>query len=263
MFLSSTSQSHPPLLLFLCRVSSFSPYLSRPTANGEINLPAFSKFSGILLFVVLQFLLLGSLWTFFGKGEASGLIGNAISSNEKVPFHQKIAFFILVESIFAGLSILSILALTNICCPNRHLFFKGIQRIKKFSLPSIPKLADESSGLWFVAVLSGHRYCCFRLLNICGTRFQQLGNPFHMVIFGHYSFLRNVSYGHLSSGSEGNMVQSWFLGIRRAFVDHSIASLFSTCRRVAGRISLHNFQAYFHEPHRSHNNSNVYRIWLT
>ena len=127
-------------------------------------LPAFSKLSGILLFVVLQFLLLGSLWTFFANGEASGLIGNAISSNDKVPFNQKIAFFILVESIFAGLSILSILALTNICCPNRHLFLKGIQRIRKFSLPSIPKLADESSGLWFVAVLSGIAIAVFACL---------------------------------------------------------------------------------------------------
>ena len=127
-------------------------------------LPAFSKFSGILLFFVLQFLLLGSLWTFFANGEASGLIGEAISSSENAPLYQKIAFFILVESIFLGLSILAFLALINVCCPNRHLFIKGIQRVRKFSLRRTPLLADECSGLWFVVLLSGITIAVFTCL---------------------------------------------------------------------------------------------------
>ena len=127
------------------------------------SLPAFSKSSGLLLFIVLQFLLLGSLWTFFANGEASGLIGNAISSSGNAPLSQKIVFFILVESIFVGLSILALLGLTNICCPNRHLFLKGIQRVRKFSLRRTPLFADECSGLWFVLLLSGITIAVFTL----------------------------------------------------------------------------------------------------
>lgn len=127
-------------------------------------LPAFSKSSGLLLFMILQVLLLGSLWSFFANGEASGLIGNAISSGENTPLKQKIAFFILVETIFIGLSILALLALINICCPNRHLFLKGIQRIKKFSLRRIPLLSDESTGLWLVLSLSAIIFAVFTCL---------------------------------------------------------------------------------------------------
>ncbi len=145
------------LLIFTLLVTAYRKWRNQA-------LPAFSKFSGILLFLVLQFLLLGSLWTFFANGEASGLIGEAISSSENAPLYQKIAFFILVESIFLGLSILALLALTNICCPNRHLFIKGIQRVRKFSLRRTPLLADECSGLWFVVLLSGITIAVFTCL---------------------------------------------------------------------------------------------------
>ena len=63
-----------------------------------------------------------------------------------------------------GLSILALLGLTNICCPNRHLFLKGIQRVRKFSLRRTPFLADECSGLWFVLLLSGITIAVFTCL---------------------------------------------------------------------------------------------------
>lgn len=118
------------------------------------SLPAFSKFSGFLLYLIFQTLLLGSLWSFYGKGDASGLIGHAISSSENSPLHEKIGYFILVTSVYIGLSLFTLLALTNICCPNQHLFLKGIQRIKKIGLHKIPRFADECSGLWFMLLLS-------------------------------------------------------------------------------------------------------------
>ena len=53
-------------------------------------LPAFSKSSGLLLFIVLQFLLLGSLWTFFANGEASGLDWKCDFFKRKHPnYHRK------------------------------------------------------------------------------------------------------------------------------------------------------------------------------
>ena len=60
---------------------------------------------------------------------------------------------ILVISIFFSLSLLFILCLVNICCPNRHLYLKGIQRLAKFNLTRIPRTSDESSGLGFVLLL--------------------------------------------------------------------------------------------------------------
>ena len=61
---------------------------------------------------------------------------------------------ILVVGILFSLSFLFILCLINICCPNRHLYLKGIQRIAKFNLARIPRIADESSGLGLMLILS-------------------------------------------------------------------------------------------------------------
>ena len=117
-------------------------------------LPALSKLSALIIYSIFQFLLLGCLWTFFDKGEASGLIGQEFSASS---FNGRednmIAGLILVISIFFSFSLLFILCLVNICCPNRHLYLKGIQRIAKFNLPRIPRIADESSGLGFVLIL--------------------------------------------------------------------------------------------------------------
>ena len=118
------------------------------------SLPALSKASAFVIFFIFQFLLLGCLWTFFDKGEASGLIGQEFSANSfKGRKDNMIGGLILVISIFFSLSLLFILCLVNICCPNRHLYLKGIQRVAKFNLPRIPRMADESSGLGIVLIL--------------------------------------------------------------------------------------------------------------
>ena len=105
------------------------------------------------IYSIFQFLLLGCLWTFFDKGEASGLIGQELSAHEFSGKQEKILGLILVIGIFFSLSLLFILCLINICCPNRHLYLKGIQRIAKFNLARIPRIADESSGLVLMLIL--------------------------------------------------------------------------------------------------------------
>lgn len=117
-------------------------------------LPALSKPSAFFIYSIFQFLLLGCLWTFFDRGEASGLIGQELSANEFYRKEERIMGLILVISIFFSLSVLFILCLINICCPNRHLYLKGIQRIAKFNLARIPRIADESSGLALTLILA-------------------------------------------------------------------------------------------------------------
>lgn len=116
-------------------------------------LPALSKTSALFIYSIFQLLLLGCLWTFFDKGEASGLIGQELSAHEFSGKQEKILGLILVIGIFFSLSLLFILCLINICCPNRHLYLKGIQRIAKFNLARIPRIADESSGLGLMLIL--------------------------------------------------------------------------------------------------------------
>jgi hypothetical protein len=117
-------------------------------------LPALSKPSAFFIYSIFQFLFLGCLWTFFDRGEASGLIGQELSANEFYRKEERIMGLILVISIFFSLSVLFILCLINICCPNRHLYLKGIQRIAKFNLARIPRIADESSGLVLTLILA-------------------------------------------------------------------------------------------------------------
>jgi hypothetical protein len=117
-------------------------------------LPSLSKPSALLIYSIFQFLLLGCLWTFFDKGEASGLIGQELSAHQFSGKEEKILGLILVIGIFFSLSLLFILCLINICCPNQHLYLKGIQRISKFNLARIPRMADEGSGLVLMLVLS-------------------------------------------------------------------------------------------------------------
>ena len=117
-------------------------------------LTSLSKPSALLIYSIFQFLLLGCLWTFFDKGEASGLIGQELSAHQFSGKEEKILGLILVIGIFFSLSLLFILCLINICCPNQHLYLKGIQRISKFNLARIPRMADEGSGLVLMLVLS-------------------------------------------------------------------------------------------------------------
>ena len=116
-------------------------------------LPALSKSSALIIYSIFQFLLLGCLWTFFDKGEASGLIGQEWSANEFWGSEEKLMGLIFVIGILFSLSFLFVLCLINICCPNQHLYLKGIQRIAKFNLARIPRIADESSGLGLTLIL--------------------------------------------------------------------------------------------------------------
>jgi hypothetical protein len=116
-------------------------------------LPAFSKPSALLLYGIFQFLLLGCLWMFFTEGKAIGLLGESFSLH-KLGQPDPYLALIVVQSIFYGLSILVILPLLNICCPNQHLYLKGMQRSEKLSLAKIPMGADERSGCWLALALS-------------------------------------------------------------------------------------------------------------
>ena len=118
------------------------------------SLPAFSKTSGLVIFAVFQFLLLGSLWPFFSEGQASGLLGEQFSLSEADNKGGGLFILLFVQSVFFGLSILGILTLINTCCPDRHLHLKGQQRAGRLGISSIPFAADESRGTWFVLVLS-------------------------------------------------------------------------------------------------------------
>jgi hypothetical protein len=126
------------------------------------SLPAFSKPMGIILFATLQFLLLGSLWPFFTDGQASGLLGSMIQLDPaqvglpnqlKSDSHPAIAM-VIVQSTFFLLSLAAILILINIVCPNPHRRLKGLQRIQRIGLPSIPWLADEAPGALFATLLA-------------------------------------------------------------------------------------------------------------
>jgi len=119
------------------------------------SLPAFSKTSGLIIFAVFQFLLLGCLWPFFSEGKASGLLGETFSlEGNSMLAEEGILVLLFVQSVFFGLSILGILTLINTCCPDRHLHLKGQQRAGRLGISSIPLAADESRGTWFVLVLS-------------------------------------------------------------------------------------------------------------
>jgi len=122
------------------------------------SLPSFSKISGIIIFAVFQFLLLGSLWPFFSEGEASGLLGEQFSLSEAENRGGAPVTLLFVQSVFFGLSLLGILTLVNTCCPDRHLHLKGLQRANRLGLSSIPMTADESRGTWF-ALLLGVMVC--------------------------------------------------------------------------------------------------------
>ena len=117
------------------------------------SLPAFSKTSGLIIFAVFQFLLLGSLWPFFSEGKASGLLGENFSLSEAENRGGAPVILLFVQSVFFGLSLLGILTLVNTCCPDRHLHLKGAQRANRLGLPSIPMIADESRGTWFALAL--------------------------------------------------------------------------------------------------------------
>lgn len=142
------------------------------------SLPAFSKPVGLILYSIFQFLLLGSLWTFFTKGNASGLFGDLFSAQSFGNTDDLATSLILVQSIFWSLSLFAILSLINICCPDRYLYLKGTQRAEKLQLGRVPRIADESSGAWFacsLGLITGIVHAIFT--NLCAESEVWYGYP--------------------------------------------------------------------------------------
>ena len=142
------------------------------------TMPAFSKPFGIGFFVVLQVLLLGCLWQYFGEGRASGLLGTAFTaeklqqvehlhpqemSAEEANFIAKAQLhyhrqetsqtFALVQTILFTLSLFAALLILHVTCPTRHQYLKGKRRAAKLGLHAIPVLADEKPGWPMTAAL--------------------------------------------------------------------------------------------------------------
>ena len=99
---------------------------------------------------------------------------------------------VVVQSVYFALSFLAILALVNICCPNLHLYLKGLQRSEKLELNKIPWAADEGSGFWLVGLLSlitAAVHAIFislanssEIWNLQSTIFSTISIPFLMVL---------------------------------------------------------------------------------
>ncbi|MFP6900180.1 MAG: hypothetical protein VCA36_04515, partial [Opitutales bacterium] len=116
------------------------------------SMPAFSKPFGIGLFALLQLLLLGSLWQFYGDGTASGLLGNFFSQNNyNFEDDETGVVLILVQSVLFTLSLLAAVLILSVTCPTRHQYLKGKRRSAKLGLPDVPFMADEKPG-WLVAL---------------------------------------------------------------------------------------------------------------
>ncbi len=164
------------------------------------SLPALSKPLGIALFLVLQFLLLGSLWPFFSHGVASGLLGQALEldpAKTGFPNHlkndaQPAIAMIVVQSTFFLLNLAALLLLTNVCCPNPHRRLKGMQRKEKLSLSKVPSLADEAPGAVLVISLSLIATCvfgCLRFLAFSPDQFHSASTYLNAVFLPGLIFL--------------------------------------------------------------------------
>jgi hypothetical protein len=107
---------------------------------------------------------------------------------------------IFVIGILFSLSFLFVLCLINICCPNQHLYLKGIQRIAKFNLARIPRIADESSGLGSYADPWYHYPLNLFGLDQLGITFEYLGTEFFLSFFMPYPRCHPVPCRDLSAG---------------------------------------------------------------
>lgn len=153
------------------------------------SLPALSKPTAIGLFLILQFLLLGSLWPFFSLGEASGLLGQALQldpaktglPNQLKHATQPAIAMIVVQSTFFLLNLAALLVLINICCPNPHLRLKGVQRKERLGISQIPFLADEATGGPLVVLLSLICISVFACLHYLAVSSEQVNAVSHSI----------------------------------------------------------------------------------
>ena len=164
------------------------------------SLPALSKPLGLGLFVILQFLLLGSLWPFFSLGEASGLLGHALQldpaktglPNQLKHDAQPAIAMIVVQAIFFLLNLAAVLLLINVCCPNPHRRLKGIQRKEKLGIHRIPSLADESPGGIFAIILSlivSLVFACLHFLAVSSEQVNSVSSSLNTVFLPSLLFL--------------------------------------------------------------------------
>lgn len=164
------------------------------------SLPALSKPLGLGLFVILQFLLLGSLWPFFSLGEASGLLGHALQldpaktglPNQLKHDAQPAIAMIVVQAIFFLLNLAAVLLLINVCCPNPHRRLKGIQRKEKLGIHRIPPLADESPGGIFAIILSlivSLAFACLHFLAVSSEQVNSVSSSLNTVFLPSLLFL--------------------------------------------------------------------------
>ncbi len=164
------------------------------------SLPALSKPLGLGLFVILQFLLLGSLWPFFSLGEASGLLGHALQldpaktglPNQLKHDAQPAIAMIVVQAIFFLLNLAAVLLLINVCCPNPHRRLKGIQRKEKLGIHRIPSLADESPGGIFAIILSlivSLAFACLHFLAVSSEQVNSVSSSLNTVFLPSLLFL--------------------------------------------------------------------------
>ena len=158
-FLFSPQRFPPPPLPLACRDFLLLTLFCTAYRKWRLDsLPALSKPTAIGLFLILQFLLLGSLWPFFSLGEASGLLGQALQldpaktglPNQLKHATQPAIAMIVVQSTFFLLNLAALLVLINVCCPNPHLRLRGVQRKERLGISQIPFLADEAPGGPFV-----------------------------------------------------------------------------------------------------------------
>ena len=131
-------------------------------------LTAFSKPAGIGLFLLLQFLLIGSLWQLYGNGNASGLLGTAISGDKfdeqliqetesgivRATVRRTGMVVVSVQTILFTLSLGASVLILNVTCPTRHQYLKGKRRSAKLGLQDIPLWADEKPGWLMVLCLA-------------------------------------------------------------------------------------------------------------
>ena len=174
----------------------------RHTANGSDSC-ALSKTTAIGLFLILQFLLLGSLWSFSSLGKASGLLGQALQldpaktglPNQLKHATQPAVAMIVVQSTFFLLNLAALLVLINICCPNPHLRLRGVQRKERLGISQIPFLADEAPGGTFVLLLSFICISVFACLHYLAISSEQVNavslhqcglSSWHCFLFGSF-----------------------------------------------------------------------------
>lgn len=119
---------------------------------------AFSKVFSIVFFLILQLLLLGSLWPALAgaKSVASPLLNLQAKRHEgsHAPFRPEVTRGVELQLLFYIFFLISGVAnmlLVHVITPSRHKFTRGLRRARKLGMTRIPVTSDSASSLWYVA----------------------------------------------------------------------------------------------------------------